>query len=118
MTENDYLLILPCTVKNFNSKDSDTVLNVVVPNTSINEEEIGKLFKLKQEQVKLNLALAPQYEKENFNRNLEQLDFTVQCPDCRSYDCAVGEKIGLCKTCGMEFSLMRPDVMKKKLKAI
>ena len=114
----DCLLILPCTVKNFNSKDNDTVLNVIVPNTAIEEEEIGKLFTLKRDQVKLNLALAPQYEKENFNRNLEQLDFTVQCPDCHSYDCAVGQKIGFCKTCEKEFSLMRPDVMKKKLKAV
>ncbi len=114
----DNILILPCTIKNFNTKDDDIVLNVIVPNATVAEEEIGKLLTLKRDQVKLNLALAPQYEKESFDRNLEQLDFTVQCPDCNSYDCMVGQKIGFCKTCEKEFSLMRPDIMRKKIRAV
>ena len=110
------MLIAPCTIKNFNVKDGDTILNVVVSNAFLETNDIAKLFELKQ--CKLNLALAYKYEKEEFQKDLDQLDFTVICPDCRSYDCVAGEKIGLCKTCGKEFSLNRPDAKRQKLKIV
>src|SRR5574343_626014 len=102
-------------MKSFNVKEKEICINFTISDGNIKKspDAIQELLNLKNEN--LNLALAPEVKEETFREDLDQLNFTIKCPDCQSYDVRVGEKIGLCVTCDKEFSIYRDDAREEKL---
>ena len=108
------MIILPCGIKNFNVKDSEIIVSIVISSSHIEEDpdKIKKLFTLKNS--KLSIALAPEAKKDTLKSKLNQLDFILKCPDCGGYDCVAGEAIAVCNACKKEFYKYREDAIEDK----
>ncbi len=109
------MLILPVNIKDVKIKNEETIVTLTMSNFCFEKEpeRLNKLFSMRDSS--LNLALAPQIKEEAFRENLNQLDFTIKCPDCQGYDVRVGEKIAFCENCGKEFYKFREDAKEEKL---
>ena len=98
------MLILPCADLEVKSKKNggDVVLNITIYRSELKGGKFQKLFDFQEKSVQM--ALAPEVSREEFQEDLRQMDFLIQCPDCASYDCLIGKKIAVCNTCKKEFA--------------
>jgi len=57
----------------------------------------------------VSVYVLPRQTEEGYHGDSGQLDFIINCPECESYHCKIGQHIALCLDCGREFDKVRED---------